>query len=71
VLVISSDGGCYVRLEGPAELTERVGPEARLALVAKYVGAEAAPAWVAAHPLPAPNQLVRVRPTKVVSYGLT
>ena len=71
LLVISGDGGSYVRIEGTADLAGRVEPEARLQLVSKYVGAEGAPAWVAAHPLPAPNQLVRVRPSKVVSYGLS
>jgi PPOX class probable F420-dependent enzyme len=71
VLVLSGDGGRYVRVEGRAALDEAVSPEARLALITKYVGAEAAPGWVASHPLPAPNQLVRVTPAKVVSYGLS
>jgi PPOX class probable F420-dependent enzyme len=71
VLVLSSDGGRYMRVEGRVALDDVVRPEQRLALITKYVGAEAAPGWVAAHPLPAPNQLVRVEPTKVVSYGLS
>ena len=70
VLIIGPGGGSYVRLEGRAEMVEEVGDAARLELITRYVGPDDAPAWIAAHPLAGPNQLVRIRPDRVVSYGL-
>jgi PPOX class probable F420-dependent enzyme len=70
MLVIAADGGAYVRIEGRATLDEVVHDDARLALISRYVGAEAAPGWMAGHPLPSPNTLVRMHPDRLVGYGL-
>jgi PPOX class probable F420-dependent enzyme len=70
VLVISADGGSYVRIDGRAAIDEQVGPPARLSLISRYVGPDEAPAWIEGHPLPAPNTLVRVHPARIVDYGL-
>lgn len=70
LLVIAADGGSYVRIEGSATLVEEVDAAARLSLISRYVGAEAAPRWITDHPLPSPNTLVRLHPDRVVSHGL-
>jgi PPOX class probable F420-dependent enzyme len=70
LLVIAPDGASYVRVEGRATVDEEVDPDARLALISRYVGPDAAPGWVDAHPLPSPNTLVRLRPDRVVGHGV-
>ena len=67
--VLAPHGGSYVRIEGTASLDEHVTPELRLQLITPYVGADA-PRWVLEHPLPRPNTLLRVHPTRVVSRGV-
>ena len=54
---------------GKATVDEFLSDEQRLALVGPYQGAEAL-AWLAEHPLPTPNVLLRIRPDRVVSRGV-
>lgn len=70
LLVIAADGGSYVRLEGRAGIDETVDAAARRRLIARYVGEDQADGWLAGHVLPSPNTLVRLRPDRVVGYGL-
>ena len=67
--VLAPHGGSYVRIAGTASLDEEVTPELRLQLITPYVGADG-PRWVLEHPLPRPNTLLRIHPTRVVSRGL-
>jgi PPOX class probable F420-dependent enzyme len=69
LLVLAPHGGANVRIEGRASVDERVSPEQRLDLIRPYVGADA-PGWIAQHPLPEPNTLIRLWPERVVSRGL-
>jgi PPOX class probable F420-dependent enzyme len=69
LLALAPHGGSYVRVEGTATVDEIVTPERRLALVTPYEGADAA-LWIAQHPLPSPNALLRLHPDRVVSRGL-
>jgi PPOX class probable F420-dependent enzyme len=69
LLVLAPHGGSYVRIEGKATVDELLSEEQRLALVGPYQGAEAL-AWLAEHPLPSPNALLRIRPDRVVSRGV-
>lgn len=69
LLVLAPHGGSYVRIEGKATVDEFVSDDQRLALVGPYQGAEAR-AWVAEHPLPSPNSLLRIHPDRVVSRGV-
>ena len=70
VLVLSEDGSGYLRLEGTATLDGTVDDAARATLVGRYVGQGAAAAWLAAHPLPAPNARLRITATRVVAHNL-
>lgn len=70
VLVLSEDGGGYLRLEGTATFEGTVDDDARAALIGRYVGAKAAAGWLAAHPLPAPNARLRIVPTKIAAHNL-
>ena len=67
--VLAPHGGSYVRIEGIATLGEEISPELRLQLITPYVGADG-PRWVLEHPLPRPNTLLRIHPSRVVSCGL-
>lgn len=67
-LVLSGDGFRFLQIEGTTTTDERVEPEARLHLIGKYVGTDRAPDWVREHPLPQPNTLVRIRPTRVIAH---
>jgi PPOX class probable F420-dependent enzyme len=69
LLVLAPHGGSYVRIEGSASVDELVSDEQRLALVGPYQGADAR-AWLAENPLPSPNTLMRIRPSRVVSRGV-
>ncbi len=69
LLVLAPHGGSYVRIEGQATVDEFVTDDQRLALVGPYQGAEAQ-AWVAEHPLPSPNVLLRIHPDRVVGRGI-
>ena len=69
LLVLAPHGGAYVRIEGEATIDEIVTDERRLALVGPYQGADAK-RWVQEHPLPSPNTLLRIHPTRVVSRGV-
>lgn len=69
MLVLAPHGGSYVRIEGKATVDEFLSDEQRLALVRPYQGAEAL-GWLAEHPLPTPNVLLRIRPDRVVSRGV-
>lgn len=70
VLVLSADGGAYLRLEGTARVVGEVNDDLRFQLIGKYVGAENARARMDAHPLPSPNACVRITPERVIGYGL-
>ncbi len=69
LLVLAPHGGSYVRIEGRATIDEEITDELRLRLVSPYVGADAM-GWLAEHPLPRPNTLVRIHPERVVSRGV-
>ena len=70
LLVLAPHGGSYVRIEGTATVTETVSDEQRLALVSPYQGADAV-GWLANHPLPSPNTLLRIHAERVLSSGLS
>ncbi|MDA3040252.1 MAG: pyridoxamine 5'-phosphate oxidase family protein [Actinomycetota bacterium] len=69
LLVLAPHGGSYVRVEGKATVDEVLSDEQRLTLVGPYQGAEVL-VWLAEHPLPSPNALLRIRPDRVVSRGV-
>ncbi len=70
VLVLGPDAGSYVRIEGRGAIDGEVSVEDRLGLISRYVGADAAPRWIAGHPLPSPNAKLRIVPDRAVSYGV-
>ncbi len=70
VLVASVDGGGYLRIEGTAARDGEVDSAARRLLIARYVGADQADAWLAGHPLPTPNARIRLHPTHVAEYNI-
>lgn len=69
-LVLGADGSAYLRLEGTATLDGTVDDAARARLIGRYVGAEQAAGWLAAHPLPAPNVRLRIMATRVGAHNL-
>ena len=70
VLVASADGASYLRVEGTAARDGEVDTAARRLLIGRYVGADRADAWMAAHPLPTPNARLRIHPTHVAAYNI-
>lgn len=68
LLVLAPHGGAYVRIEGTAVIDGTVTNEMRLELVSPYKGADAE-GWMAEHPLPSPNALLRIHPERVVTSG--
>ncbi len=70
VLVPTDDGAGYLRIDGTAAVDGEVDTASRRALIGRYVGADRAEAWMAAHPLPSPNARIRIRPTRVAEYNL-
>lgn len=68
LLVLAPHGGAYVRVEGRAAVDGTVSDEMRLDLVSPYQGADAE-GWMAQHPLPSPNTLLRIHPDRVVTSG--
>jgi PPOX class probable F420-dependent enzyme len=69
LLVLAPHGGSYVRIEGTATLDGEVSDEQRLALISPYQGADAA-VWMAEHPLPTPNAMIRIHPDRIVGSGV-
>jgi PPOX class probable F420-dependent enzyme len=70
VLVLSEDGSAYLRLEGTATFDGTVDDAARATLIGRYVGAERAAGWLAAHPLPAPNTRLRIVAARIGAHNL-
>lgn len=70
VLVLSADGGAYLRLEGTARTDGVVDNAMRRALIGKYIGPERAAAWMADHPLPSPNTRLRIVADRAIGHGL-
>ena len=70
VLVPTDAGDGYLRIEGIAAIDGTVDPASRRTLVGRYVGAERAEAWMAAHPLPSPNARIRIQPTHIAEHNL-
>lgn len=70
VLVLSEDGASYLRIEGTAALAGIVDDDARARLITRYVGPERAAAWLAAHPLPAPNARLLIAPARLSAHNL-
>ena len=70
VLVLSTDGGGYLRIEGTAARDGEVDDDARRALIGRYVGADRAASWMAEHALPSPNALIRITPTRVIEHNI-
>ncbi len=71
VLVLSEDGSAYLRLEGAATLDGTVDDAARARLIGRYVGAERAAGWLAAHPLPIPNMRLRIAAARIGAHNIT
>lgn len=70
VLVLGEDGGSYLRIAGTAALAGIVDAAARTRLITRYVGSDRAAAWLAAHPLPAPNARLVITPARLSAYNL-
>lgn len=70
VLVLGQDGSAYLRLEGEATFDGTVDDVARAELIGRYVGTEGAAAWLAEHPLPAPNARLRITPAWIAAHNL-
>ena len=70
ILVLGTDGGAYLRLEGTARPDGEVSDAMRRQLIGKYIGPERAAAWIADHPLPSPNACIRITPDRVVGHQL-
>ncbi len=70
ILVLSADGGAYLRLEGTARPDGEVSDAMRRQLIGKYIGPERADEWMAAHPLPSPNACIRITPDRAIGHGL-
>ena len=70
VLVLNEDGSGYLRLEGAATFDGTVDDAARATLIERYVGRDKATAWLAAHPLPAPNTRLRIMATRISAHNI-
>lgn len=70
ILVLGTDGGAYLRLEGTARPDGEVSDAMRRQLIGKYIGPERAAAWMVGHPLPSPNACIRIAPDRVVGHQL-
>lgn len=70
LLVLTEDGGGYLRIDGEAAHDGVVDADARRTLIGRYVGAERAEGWMASHPLPSPNARIRIRPTRVAEHNI-
>jgi PPOX class probable F420-dependent enzyme len=70
VLVLTPDGGGYLRIEGTAALDGEVDPASRRALIGRYIGPDRTEEWIASHPLPAPNARIRITPTHVADHNI-
>ncbi len=70
LLVITPDGGGYLRIDGEAKLAGEVDLAARRVLIGRYIGVEKVEDWLASHPLPSPNARLLLRPTRVAAHNI-
>jgi PPOX class probable F420-dependent enzyme len=70
ILVLTADGGGYLRIEGTATLAGEVDTASRRALIGRYIGADTVEAWMAGHPLPSPNARIRVEATRIAEHNI-
>lgn len=70
ILVLTDDGGGYLRIEGTGTLDGEVDTAARSALIGRYIGADKAEAWMAGHPLPSPNARIRIEAGRIAAHNI-
>jgi PPOX class probable F420-dependent enzyme len=70
VLVLTNDGGGYLRVEGTGAIDGEVDTAARCTLIGRYIGADKADTWMAGHPLPSPNARIRIQPSRIAEHNI-